>query len=128
MRYTAKINLYFYCIKINILGHLGGCITNSRLLTWNHRLHIETGAWKRPKVLKERRLCLTCNALENETHFLFECPLYSTLREHYFKNIEWTTRDVNGLYDLINGKNKRSLYNLAHYIDKALYLHHVLNN
>ena len=43
-------------------------------------LHIETGRYRNLKV--EERLCKVCESqsVENEFHFIFDCPAYSQLR------------------------------------------------
>ena len=47
-------------------------------------LHIETGRYRNLKV--EERLCKVCNlkTVENELHFVFDCPTYSQLRLVYY--------------------------------------------
>ena len=44
---------------------------------------METGRYTKPKTPECERVCLICNAgkIENEYHFVFECPLYSYERE-----------------------------------------------
>ena len=47
-------------------------------------LHIETGRYRNLKV--EERLCKVCDlkTVENELHFVFDCPTYSQLRLVYY--------------------------------------------
>lgn len=66
-------------------------------------LRIETGRFKRPKEEIEDRLCKLCtlNCVEDETHFLFYCSLYSDLREKLINSVTvkhnqfctWTTHE-----------------------------------
>ena len=50
-------------------------ITKLRLSS--HHLNIETGRWRRPNpVPRAERRCRTCDVVEDEYHFLFECTLY----------------------------------------------------
>ena len=53
-------------------------ITKLRLSS--QRLEIEVGRWK--KLTREERICRSCELgkVENETHFLFECPRYMQKR------------------------------------------------
>ena len=53
-------------------------ITKLRLSS--HKLEIEVGRWK--KLTREERICRCCELgkVENETHFLFECPKYTQKR------------------------------------------------
>ena len=48
---------------------------------------IEIGRYTRPKTPLNVRLCKFCNtnSIENETHFLLECELYSDLRQTLFE-------------------------------------------
>ena len=56
----------------------------ARLRCSSHRLEIEAGRFHKPvKKSIEERLCRNCNVVENEFHFLFECPLYVELRTQY---------------------------------------------
>ena len=53
----------------------------ARLPCSSHRLEIEAGRWHKPiRTPVENRKCKRCDVVENEFHFLFECPLYSELR------------------------------------------------
>lgn len=65
------------------------CVSNdsdrrnlSRFRTSSHRLQIEVGRYTVPKTLAMDRLCKQCsmNSVEDETHFLMECPKYTDLR------------------------------------------------
>ena len=47
----------------------------------NLPLHIETGRFANPKIPVEQRTCFHCpQSVENELHFLIECPFYDDLR------------------------------------------------
>ena len=62
-------------------------IAMTKLRVASHRLEVETGRWSRPNVIPfEERKCKIYNQLEDESHFLFECPIYSNLRLSYFRN------------------------------------------
>ena len=56
-------------------------ITQFRLSS--HNLEIERG--RHSNVARERRICKLCNlqAIENEYHFLLDCPYYNDLRKKY---------------------------------------------
>jgi len=49
-------------------------------------LKVETGRWQKPTVIpfNERKSTL-CLKLDDEFHFLLECPLYKYLRKKYVK-------------------------------------------
>ena len=50
------------------------------------------GRGKQPydKIPREERLCNLCNSnkIEDETHFLLDCPRYSSIRDMFFSKIE----------------------------------------
>jgi len=53
-----------------------------------HRLEVETRRWHKPLAVPfNERKCRTClNYLEDEFHFLLECPLYHELRKKHILN------------------------------------------
>ena len=55
----------------------------------NHKLHIETGRYTIPKTPVDSRICSFChsNEIENETHFIFSCKLYDSIRLKFFNAI-----------------------------------------
>ena len=54
----------------------------------SHKLRIETGRYD--KIPRDERLCslCNCNKIEDETHFLLDCPSYSSIRDRFFSKIE----------------------------------------
>ena len=66
---------------LNLPVHLRVPLTKFRVSA--HALRIETGRYNRPhKLALEERLCWFCkNTVEDEMHFLLECPLYSENRQ-----------------------------------------------
>jgi hypothetical protein len=71
-----------------------------------HNLAIETGRYTRPVTDMCDRICLLCdlNVIENESHLLFECPLYSSERQELnLKLSEFSTFDLsNATEDYFN--------------------------
>ena len=59
----------------------------TKFRTSSNKLHIETGKWDKTNVLD--RLCKQCDKkeVEDEIHFLFNCPKYDELRTIYFRDI-----------------------------------------
>ena len=48
-----------------------------------HRLEIEMGRWARPERIEfDDRKCKLCKKLEDEFHFVLECPLYDDIRKN----------------------------------------------
>ncbi len=53
-----------------------------------HRLHIETGRYCNPIVKPEYRICSHCSLenIDDEVHFITECPKYDVLRNTFLVN------------------------------------------
>lgn len=51
-----------------------------------HKLEIEMGRYSKKE--RHERLCSLCKSVENEVHFLFECSIYSVIREEFIKFIQ----------------------------------------
>ena len=50
-------------------------------------IHIETGRYT--NIPAENRYCFNCHdKIEDEMHFVFDCPLYGTFRETLLKNVD----------------------------------------
>ena len=91
-----------------------------KLRVSSHRLEIETGRWTKPnKIPLENRLCMICNVLEDEFHFVLECSLYKDLRKTYIKRYYWLRPNMPRFIELISSENFRTIKNLSIFIDKA---------
>ena len=67
----------------------------------NLPLHIETGRYARPKLPVEQRTCFHCvETVEDELHFLIDCPFYDDIRRKMFHKAQLCNRDF-VLYDSI---------------------------
>ena len=74
----------------------------SRLRLSSHRLEVEVGRWTKPnKTPIENRKCQICNVLEDEFHFLFECPLYTNLRKLYIHSYYWRRPNMPKFIELL---------------------------
>ena len=92
----------------------------SRLRMSSHRLEVEMGRWKRPvKVAYGERKCRVCGVLEDEFHFLIECPIYVNLRAKYIKRYYYISPSMYKLVELFSTNNNRDIQNLATYVYKA---------
>lgn len=92
----------------------------SRLRMSSHRLHIESGRWVRPlsTPLNERK-CFFCNTLEDECHFVLECPIYSELRRKYISKYYWRNPSMFKFTKLINSTNEASIRKLSAFVFNA---------
>ena len=60
--------------------------------TSNHNLATGIGRWSSIPILWDKRLChfYTTSRVENEAHFVLECPLYNTIKDKFpslFENV-----------------------------------------
>jgi exonuclease III len=88
LRTYATIKSHFklepYLLAVKNRAHR---ISLCRFRTSNHSLRVEKGRYQSLK-LTERTCCYcTLNVVEDEYHFLLKCPLYSTERAVYLKNV-----------------------------------------
>ena len=76
------IESYLECINEKSIRK---CISSLRISA--HRLRIERGRYVRPKEEIEDRLCLLCNTIEDEVHFLVKCRKYENQRSLLYDNL-----------------------------------------
>ena len=94
----------------------------SRLRMRGHRLAVEVGSWYGFE--REERTCYTCDEVEDETHFVMQCPRYANLRDRYILDEYKTGSDAReNLISLLVSKDKRALDNLGIFIRKSLEVH-----
>jgi len=78
-------------------------IALSRFRLSNHSLMIEKGRHTRPKIDRDERKCYFCKIeIENEQHFIINCPLYNPQR----KLLEVACRNHSKWYDDLNDEDK----------------------
>ena len=114
--YTLFSNFGFkpYLDSINI-SKFRTALTRFRVSS--HRLAVETGRWHKPQPIKiNERKCLLCNSLEDEFHFIFECPLYSDLRQKYIKKYYWKKPCIPKFIDLLQNNSINTVRKLSMFI------------
>ena len=105
---TLEFSSYLDVVQIEAL---------SRLIVSSHGLRIESGRWDTTVTPRERRFCVSCkNVVEDEFHFVLQCPLYSDIREKYIKTYYRTKVSMFKLVGLFNLSNKRTIIGLAKYV------------
>ena len=73
----------------------------------SHRLKVGTGRWQKPSAISfNERTCTLCLKLEDEFHFLLECPLYKDLRKKYVKKYYWKSTNMPTVIELITSENE----------------------
>ena len=76
MLFQMKYNDTLYNSMVN--DNQRKVITRWRLSSY--KLFIETGRYKRPSVVRDSRVCIMCNILEDENHALFFCVAHQKIR------------------------------------------------
>ena len=67
------------------------------------------------------KLCHCCKTLENEIHFLFDCPMYKDLRAKYWSNhFSYPVRSQQSFQNLLQSDRVTTLRDLAMFIYYAL--------
>jgi hypothetical protein len=96
------------------------CQSLCKLRVSSHRLHIESGRWTKPiRTPINERTCQICNLLEDEFHFIIECPLYSELRTKYISSRYTNRPNMFKFLELINSENKTIITKLGIFLEKA---------
>src|SRR5271168_3524262 len=64
-------------------------INIAKIRTNSHELHSETGRWVVPKTPWIESICHICENrnIEDENHFLLECPAYNHIRYQFYSHI-----------------------------------------
>lgn len=109
-------SVYLLC---DIPWQLKKCI--SKLRVGDHKLSVETGRHSKPKVPLAERLCILCdlNTVEDEIHFLINCPAYKQFRDKYIV-INPTITTTEQFVCILNSTDKVALHNIGLFINKAL--------
>ena len=93
-----------------------------------HKLNIELGRYNTPRTPVENRKCSFCkSSVEDESHFILDCPLYKTDRESLFKQLDLFTSfsslphaDKFIFIMSYNGGDTEILNLVLQFIDKAI--------
>ena len=112
--------LFEYEQYLNFLPHtLRFYITKFR--TSAHSLLIQVGRYGRNRIPRNERICTYCNTgqVEDEYHFILECPLYMHLRRKFIQRYYYIRPSMRKLIELFKSDKRIILYNLALYLKKA---------
>ena len=95
-----------------------------------HRLRIETDRFNKANnyIPPNLRICQMCstNKMEDELHFLLDCPAYEDLRNEMFVNIQNSNEHFNSynnvqkLIWLMSSENKQDILTVASFIDRGM--------
>jgi hypothetical protein len=87
-----------------------------------HSLAIETGRYCKPTIPANERFCKAFkDKVEDEHHFLIECPIYNSVRDKFFtlfnrKFNETTDVTINRL---LNPSSSQDLNNICSYLKES---------
>ena len=94
-----------------------------RLRVSSHNLMIEKGRHYRPKLEREERKCPNCmNVVEDECHFIINCPLYNDNRSELIQEISKTCLNYDQMNDMqkfifiMTNENTDIIKQLAKYV------------
>lgn len=76
-----------------------------------HKLYIETGRYKTPKIPRELRLCKLCGVVEDEYHALFICGAHHGIRLKFEGRLIW-----NSVGELLNPTTEEDMNIVGKYL------------
>ena len=89
---------------------------------------IETGRYSKPKTPEDQRICQCCklNAIENEIHFVLQCPYYTEERVKFFTTVLQIDPGILGSDDcnqsfinILSSDDETILFSLGKFLDKC---------
>ena len=87
----------------------------------SHTLRIQTGRYGRNRLERNERLCIYCDSrlIDDEYHFICECPTLDYIRAKYIKDYYPTRPNAHKLCQLLSTQNKVDIINLGKFIKEA---------
>ena len=125
LRFYSKIISNFELQKyltFNINKYLRLNLTKLRLSA--HNLAIETGRYCKPIIPANERYCKSCkDKVEDEHHFLIDCPIYNQVREKFFtlfnKQMYPNETSMESINRLLNPSSIQELKNICSYLKES---------
>ena len=111
IRYRSLFDLKYNNTLYNSIVNEDCRMLVSRWRLSCHKLHIETGRYKTPKLPRQQRLCKQCGTVEDEHHALFVCNAHYRIRLKFKDRIKWTS-----VADLLNPSTEEELYVVGEYL------------
>ena len=107
---------YLNCLNIRKFKH-----TLSKLRSRCHNLEIEVGRYH--GLPRHDRLCRLCkDEVENEIHFMLQCPVYEILRQKYLPRKYYIFPNENKFNILKSSHSETVIHNVATYLYYAFKL------
>lgn len=93
-----------------------------------HHLRVETERHKRNPIYRSQRICKFCNhnVIEDEEHFITQCPSYENLRQQLFLYVTKNCRNFANLDDktkftwLMTTEDNSIIQKLCHFLIYSL--------
>ena len=117
--YRVVINDLSFYEQLDKIHNKSHCNALARLISSSHRLRVETGRWERPVIPYESRICTMCHKLDDEFHFLLECPRYHDIRRQYLPTYFRVRPSMFKCIELLNTNNDKTVRSLAKYAFEA---------
>ena len=126
--FYKELSSFDYKQYLDIINIKKFRIAVTKLRLSSHRLEIETGRWARPLVERQNRKCKLCNlsVVEDEFHFVLECPAYVQLRNLLIKPYHRNRPNMLKMVQLTSSENKKEIRGLAEYAFKGFALRNEL--
>ena len=82
----------------------------------SHGLEVDIG--RRMKITRNERLCRVCNTnvIEDEFHFLLQCPEYNDVRQQLLPNNVYTFPNIFKFNALMSDSNRQNIISIAKFI------------
>ena len=115
--YRAIKERYTFSLYLDVVLPKQHRMALTRLVASSHSLKCETGRWTRPVTPSDERRCFNCNnKVEDEYHFLLECPVYEETRNRLIPRYYRIRPSMFKLQLLFNTTSPRILKGLAKYV------------
>lgn len=125
---TSKCYVYQYitdhhCLQFYLFKGIPTSLKNyiAKIRLSSHNLAVEVGRYR--KVDKHNRFCFYCkDCIEDEYHFILQCPLYKLIRVKYIKPYYWQKPSMFKLIQLLSVNNVKELCNFGMFLRKSFSL------
>ena len=86
-----------------------------------HDMRLQSGRLSSNRIRREERYFLCCNSsdIEDEYHFILNCPCFNELRKKYVNDFYIKRPSVFKFINLLTKIDKSTMYKLAQYVKEA---------
>lgn len=124
LSYVKTKNTVCFEKYLNVVKNRKHKVALTRFRLSNHELQIEKGRHMRPPIERSNRVCFCCKEeLEDESHFLIKCPLYSENRSNLFqacrencKNFDSLMTDQQKFIFILTNESESVVQKLAYFV------------